>query len=130
MQADNNQLRQNKKRLIELLNQKTEREREENKKNRLAEKERKLKEKEINKKEKDSQNQLKIITNKGKKRGRKPKLNKENENIEENVAEDVIEEIDYNPFEKKSCYVCSKNYKDDAKYQQYWISCEDCDSWI
>ncbi len=84
MQADNNQLRQNKKRLIELLNQKKEREREreresKTKKNRLAEKERKLKEKEkeIKKKEKDSQNQIKIITNKGKKRGRKPKLHKE-----------------------------------------------------
>jgi hypothetical protein len=83
----------------------------------MLEKEKKLKEKEIKKKEKDSQNRLKIITNKGKKRGRKPKLNKENENIEENIAEeDVIEEIDYNLFEKKSCYVCSKNYKDDTKY--------------
>jgi endo-alpha-1,4-polygalactosaminidase (GH114 family) len=57
--------------------------------------------KEIKKKEKDSQNQLKIITNEGKKRVRKPKLNKENENIEKNIAEeDVFEEIDYNPFVK------------------------------
>jgi hypothetical protein len=66
------------------------REREENKKNRLAEKERNLKEKEIKKKKKDSQNHLKRITNKGNKRGRKPKLNKENTNVGENIAEENV----------------------------------------
>jgi hypothetical protein len=58
---------------------------------------------------------------------------RKSQNLPRNRAECLTEECINNFYElvkNKSCYICFQIYKNDLKYQQYWISCEECDNWV